>query len=81
MKIRRALFKIFGPVILAALLVVAVLIIPFASSGFNHRTIERAAVSQSKNVFKGVAVKQQALTKIMFHLWDRQSYPGCFTII
>ncbi|EKW98694.1 D-alanyl-lipoteichoic acid biosynthesis protein DltD [Ligilactobacillus saerimneri] len=63
MKIRRALFKIFGPVILAALLVVAVLIIPFASSGFNHQTIERAAVSQSKNVFKGVAVKRQALAE------------------
>lgn len=61
MKIRRALFNIFGPVILAAVLVFVILVIPYGSHGYSSQTVEKAALSQSKNIFKGSAVKEQAM--------------------
>ena len=61
MKIRRALFNIFGPVILASVLVFVIMVIPYGSHGYSSQTVEKAALSQSKNIFKGSAVKGQAM--------------------
>jgi len=63
MKVANRLFKIFGPIILAAVLLLAVLLSPF-SFGLNHvseKTEKTAAVSLSANVLKGRLVKRQAL--------------------
>ncbi len=63
MNVAKRLFKIFGPIILAAVLLLAVLLSPF-SFGLNHiskDTEKKAAVSLSANVLKGRLVKRQAL--------------------
>ncbi|WP_047999845.1 D-alanyl-lipoteichoic acid biosynthesis protein DltD [Lactiplantibacillus herbarum] len=63
MKVSNRLFKIFGPIILAAVLLLAVLLSPF-SFGLNYiskNTEKTAAVSLSANVLKGRLVKRQAL--------------------
>jgi len=63
MSVPKRLFKIFGPIILAAILLLAVLLSPF-SFGLNHvskTTEKKAAVSLSPNVLKGRLVKRQAL--------------------
>ncbi|MFD1422025.1 D-alanyl-lipoteichoic acid biosynthesis protein DltD [Lactiplantibacillus songbeiensis] len=64
MKVSKRLFKIFGPILVAAILLLAVLLSPF-SFGLNHvskTTEETAAVSLSPNVLKGRLVKRQALS-------------------
>lgn len=61
MKLKKELFKIFGPLICAAILLVAVLVSPFNFRSFSSKTIREAALSQSTNIFKGTAVKQKAL--------------------
>ncbi|WP_338211306.1 D-alanyl-lipoteichoic acid biosynthesis protein DltD [Lactiplantibacillus paraxiangfangensis] len=64
MSVSKRLFKIFGPIILAAILLLAVLLSPF-SFGLNHvsKDTERsAAVSLSANVLKGRQIKRQALS-------------------
>ena len=61
MDVKKKLFKIFGPIILAAVLLTLLLISPFNFSKINDKTVEVAALSQSKNVFKGTVVKQKAL--------------------
>ena len=61
MNTRKKLFKIFGPAVLAAVLLVLLLISPFNFRKIDQKTLEIAAVSQSKNIFKGTAVKKQAL--------------------
>ncbi|AVK63135.1 D-alanyl-lipoteichoic acid biosynthesis protein DltD [Lactobacillus sp. CBA3606] len=63
MSVPKRLFKIFGPIILAAILLLAVLLSPF-SFGLNHvskTTEKKAAVSLSPNILKGRLVKRQAL--------------------
>ena len=63
MSVAKRLFKIFGPIILAAALLLAVLLSPF-SFGLNHvskATEKKAAVSLSATVLKGRQVKRAAL--------------------
>lgn len=63
MKMGKRLFKIFGPIVLAAVLLLAALLSPF-SFGLNHvskETEQKAAVSLSANVLKGRLIKRQAL--------------------
>lgn len=60
MNLKKALFNIFGPVIIAGLVVFAILAMPTSSSHFSQKTLYRASLSQSKNIFKGTIVKQQA---------------------
>lgn len=61
MKLKKKLFEIFGPVVCAAVILIAVLVSPFNFRNFNSQTIRKAAVSQSTNIFKGSVVKQKAL--------------------
>lgn len=61
MDVKKKLFKIFGPIILAAVLLTLLLISPFNLRKINDKTVEVAALSQSKNIFKGTVVKQKAL--------------------
>lgn len=61
MNVKKKLFKIFGPVILAVVLLVLVLVSPFNLRKIDQKTTEVAALSQSKNIFKGTVVKQKAL--------------------
>lgn len=59
----KRLLRIFGPLILAAILVFAVLAMPM-KLGFSHVSAERerqAAVSLSPNVLRGKHIKQEAL--------------------
>lgn len=63
MNVSKRLFKIFGPIIVAAILLLTVLLTPF-SFGLNHvskDTEQKAAVSLSANVLKGRQIKRQAL--------------------
>ncbi|HJH33912.1 MAG TPA: D-alanyl-lipoteichoic acid biosynthesis protein DltD, partial [Ligilactobacillus aviarius] len=61
MKLKKKLFEIFGPVVCAAVILIAILVSPFNFRSFNSKTIREAAVSQSTNIFKGTVVKQKAL--------------------
>lgn len=61
MKLKKQLFQIFGPLILAAAILIALLISPFNFRSFNQKTIREAAVSQSTNIFKGTVIKKKAL--------------------
>lgn len=61
MKLKNKLFQIFGPIVVAAVLLIALLISPFNFRSFNKKVIQEAAVSQSTNVFKGTAIKKKAL--------------------
>ena len=61
MKLKKKLFEIFGPVVCAAVILIAILVSPFNFRSFNSKTIREAAVSQSTNIFKGTIVKQKAL--------------------
>ncbi len=61
MDVKKKLFKIFGPIILAAVLLTLLLVSPFNFRKINDKTVEVAALSQSKNIFKGTVVKQKAL--------------------
>lgn len=61
MKLKKKLFEIFGPVICATIILIAILVSPFSFRNFNSKTIRQAAVSQSVNIFKGTVVKQKAL--------------------
>ena len=63
MKLRKELFKIFGPVFLAAFLLGVFLVAPLSSKKIDNVTLKRAALSQSANIFKGTIVKQTALEK------------------
>ncbi|MEY8661821.1 D-alanyl-lipoteichoic acid biosynthesis protein DltD [Ligilactobacillus faecis] len=60
MDTKKKLFKIFGPVILAGILLTLFLVSPFNVRKVNQHTLQVAALSQSKNIFKGNAVKQKA---------------------
>ena len=58
---RQRLWRIFGPVIVACLLVVVVLAIPWHSH-HSQRTLQKAAVSISPTVFKNRSIKVQAMS-------------------
>ncbi|WP_461215413.1 D-alanyl-lipoteichoic acid biosynthesis protein DltD [Lacticaseibacillus sp. GG6-2] len=57
---KRRLLMIFGPVVLAALLVAALLSIPLPHSRFSKATVQEGAVSMAPNVLLGQSIKQQA---------------------
>lgn len=59
---RQRLWRIFGPVIVACVLVSLVLVIPWHEHHSN-KTIQRAAVSISPTVFKNKSIKTQAIGK------------------
>ncbi|MCP9327591.1 D-alanyl-lipoteichoic acid biosynthesis protein DltD [Liquorilactobacillus satsumensis] len=63
MKMSKKLFLIFGPVILAAVLLVALFLTPVNVQDISRGTIQRAALSQSPKVFRGMAVKKAAFSK------------------
>lgn len=63
MNVFKKLFKIFGPVLIAALLLFIFLISPFGVKNISQTTIQKAALSQSPNVFKGTAVKEAAMSQ------------------
>ncbi|KRN88564.1 D-alanyl-lipoteichoic acid biosynthesis protein DltD [Ligilactobacillus ceti] len=60
MNVKKALFNIFGPVILAALILITILVMPNSSHKISQKTIYQASLSQSKNIFKGNVVKRAA---------------------
>ncbi|MEI2413804.1 hypothetical protein V8V50_06770 [Ligilactobacillus salivarius] len=72
---KKKLFLIFGPLVLAAVLLAVVLVTPFNFTKPDSEEIHEASLSQSNNIFKGTAVKKQPLNKIMYLLWVLQSYP------
>lgn len=57
---RRRLWQIFGPVICAVLLLIAVLLFPWDRT-YSANSIFEAATSQSDRIFKGQRMKQDAL--------------------
>lgn len=61
MKTRQRLGQIFGPLLLAALLVLGLLLAPLKLGRLSQTTLQESAVSLSSNVFKGQKIKQQAL--------------------
>ncbi|KRL03066.1 D-alanyl-lipoteichoic acid biosynthesis protein DltD [Liquorilactobacillus capillatus] len=63
MSVFKKLFQIFGPIVLAALVLFVFLISPFGVKRISQTTIEKAALSQSPNIFKGSAVKKAALSQ------------------
>ena len=63
MKLKKELFKIFGPLLLAAVLLGMFFVLPFKFKNISSQTIHRAALSQSTNIFKGTAVKKAALNR------------------
>ncbi|MBU3851328.1 MAG: D-alanyl-lipoteichoic acid biosynthesis protein DltD [Candidatus Paralactobacillus gallistercoris] len=62
MKISKKLWRIFGPLIIAVLLVVVVLFAPIKGHVM-HDTLQRAANSLSVNVLKGEMIKDQAMSQ------------------
>ncbi|WP_367297898.1 D-alanyl-lipoteichoic acid biosynthesis protein DltD [Loigolactobacillus coryniformis] len=61
MKVWQRLGQIFGPLLLAILLITGLLIAPLKLGRLRQPTLQEAAVSLSPNVFKGQKIKQQAL--------------------
>ncbi len=61
MKSRRKLWSIFGPVIVAAGLLILLFSLPLGWGRFSEQTEKQAAVSLSPKVFRGQKIKQQAL--------------------
>lgn len=57
---KRGLWWIFGPVILAFVMVTALFLAPFSLNYLSNKDIQKASVSFSKNVFKGESVKMAA---------------------
>lgn len=57
---KRGLWWIFGPVIIAFVLIGALFLAPFSLNHITQNDIREASVSFSKNVFKGEAIKTAA---------------------
>ena len=62
MSLKKKLWSIFGPVIIALVVLLAFLVIPFKLK-VNDKLLSGAAISQNVDVFKGTAIKQAALNK------------------
>ena len=60
---KKKLWDIFGPVLLAAIILGILLVLPFNLKTKDSLVLREAALSQSKNVFKGEELKQTALEK------------------
>lgn len=59
---KRGLWWIFGPVIIAFILIAALFLAPFSLNHITKKDVREASVSFSKNVFKGEAVKHAAFS-------------------
>lgn len=59
----KKLFLIFGPIIAAVILLLTLFFIPVSIQNISEGTIQRAALSQSPKVFRGMAVKKAAFSK------------------
>jgi len=64
--VAKKLFLIFGPVLLAALLLIALLFSPFKLNHMSTKTKDKAAVALSPNVLKGQIIKESALSHKQF---------------
>lgn len=62
---KRGLWWIFGPVVVAFVLIFALFLAPFSLNHITHKNIRDASVSFSKNTFKGEAIKTAALVIIL----------------
>lgn len=60
---KHRLWQIFGPVLLAAILVLGLLLAPLRFSNFSKSQMRSAAVSLSPNVIGGERIKKQALNE------------------
>lgn len=60
MSMFKRLFLIFGPIVCAVIIVMGFLFSPLRPDKISQSTIQRAALSQSPQVFKGMAVKRAA---------------------
>lgn len=58
---KRRLFRLFGPPLLAGALVLGLLLVPLPRPQLSHQALDEAAVSMSDNVLLGTAIKRQAL--------------------
>lgn len=58
---KKRLWLIFGPVLLAGAIVLGVLLVPLPQSGVNQNTLREASVSMAPNVLLGQRMKDQAL--------------------
>lgn len=61
MGLKKKLFMIVGPVVLAIALLLVILLAPVKYNFNSAKTEEEAAASQSKNILKGSDIRQQAL--------------------
>ncbi|MHC9532965.1 D-alanyl-lipoteichoic acid biosynthesis protein DltD [Dellaglioa sp. L3N] len=61
MGFKKKLFMIIGPVIVAIILLLVILLAPVKYSFSSAKTEEKAAISQSNKVLKGSAIRQEAL--------------------
>jgi len=59
---KRGLWWIFGPVVVAFVLIFALFLAPFSLNHITHKNIRDASVSFSKNTFKGEAIKTAAFS-------------------
>jgi len=59
---KRGLWWIFGPVVVAFVLIFALFLAPFSLNHITHKNIRNASVSFSKNTFKGEAIKTAAFS-------------------
>lgn len=58
---KKRLWLIFGPVILACVLVLGVLLVPLPQGHLNQKTLREASVSMAPNILLGQRIKDQAL--------------------
>lgn len=58
---RKKLLAIFGPIILAGLMVLAVFLFPFHTKNENEKLWSKAASSMSANIIRGNAIKNDAI--------------------
>ncbi|GAA3617607.1 D-alanyl-lipoteichoic acid biosynthesis protein DltD [Secundilactobacillus similis] len=61
MKKRHALWYAIGPVLIAAVVTVLLLVVPHRTPTYKQGELEKASLSMSNNVLKGQAMKTQAL--------------------
>lgn len=63
MKSSKKLWSIFGPVLIAALMVWGILLLPLNHRHISNHELERSAVSISTNVYHGTMLKKAAFSK------------------
>lgn len=63
MKLQKSLWRIFGPVITAGLLLILLLVLPLNFGKVSNATLRKAASSMSINILKGEKIKNEAFDK------------------